>query len=169
MIGAYILSTFSFGQIMSAHLITPTSRELEMLDEVNYVRTNPVEYAKFIPEFTAVWGEEDVAAELKSVLLKMTPVEKLKWSPTLYHDAFTHGNWMKSNDKFEHSDYDWAENLVCGLSTVRFAVLDLLIDANTDSRGHRRNILSPEHTEFASFEVDGKIQDCPFVFIQEFN
>lgn len=169
MITAIIFSAFSFGQISSAHVITPTDRELDMLNEVNYARTKPSEYAAFITDFTAVWGEEDVAAELKAELLKMTPVEPLKWSPTLYHDAFTHGNWMKSTGNFEHSDYDWAENLVCGLSTVRFAVLDLLIDANTESRGHRRNILSAEYTEFAGFEVSGKIQDCPYVFVQEFN
>ena len=169
MIGVLIYSALSFGQVSTAHIITPTDREMEMLNEVNYVRTNPKEYIKYIPEYTAVWGEEDEALELKNILLKMKAVDSLKWSPLLYKDAVTHGNWMKTNSKFEHSDYEWAENLVCGLSTVRFAIIDLLIDAGTASRGHRKNLLDPEYTEFAAFEISGEIQDCPFVFIQEFN
>jgi len=169
MIGVLIYSALSFGQMSNAHIITPTSRELEMLNEVNYVRTNPKEYTKFIPDFTAAWGEEDVAEELKNILLTMKPIDSLRWSPALYHDAFTHGSWMKSTGNFEHSKYEWAENLVCGLSTVRFAVLDLLIDAGTESRGHRENLLNPEFKEFAAFEVSGQIQGCPYIFVQEFN
>jgi len=173
MIGLMVFTALSFGLVADSHLITPTARELEMMNEVNYVRTNPAEYAKYITEFIEYWESDDeemkAAAELKKILLSMTPVDSVKWSPELYHDAFTHGNWMKKNNKFEHSDYDWAENLVCGNEGVRMSLLDLLIDGGVESRGHRTNILAPEHLEFSCYELIGTVEDCPFVFVQEFN
>jgi len=173
MIGLITTVVIHAASCANAHLITPTARELEMLNEVNYVRTNPVEYAKYIDEYTKAWGsdkeEVKAAAELKTQLLKMTPVDSLKWSPTLYHDAWTHGNKMKRTGKIEHSDYDWAENIVSGDEGVRFAVLNLLIDSGVPSRGHRKNILSPNYKEFACYEIPGSIGQWEYVFIQEFN
>ena len=157
----------------NAHLLTPTERELEMLNEVNYVRTNPVEYAAYIDEYTAYWQsdreEMAFAKELRTELLKMKPLDSLKWSPLLYHDAWTHGNWMKKTGNFAHSDYEWAENIVSGDDGIRFAVLNLIIDSGVQSRGHRRNILNPGYIEFACYEIPGKVGDWDYVFIQEFN
>lgn len=173
MIGLLLYGALNFGAIANAHLITPTARELEMLNEVNFARTNPKEYLKFIDEYTTVSDataeELTTAKELKLLMSNMTPVDSLKWSATIYHDAFTHGNWMKRTGKFEHSDYAWAENLVCGISEARYAVIDLLIDAGIESRGHRKNILNANYKEFACYEVFGAVMGCDYVFVQEFN
>jgi uncharacterized protein YkwD len=173
MITLLICSAIRFGSIADAHVITPTERELEMLNEVNYVRTRPAEYVKHIVEYTDYWDSDReelaCAKELKAELLKMKPLDSLKWSPDLYHDAYTHGTWMKKTGNFEHSDYEWAENIVAGDDTPRMAVLNLVIDSGVSTRGHRKNILNPDHTKFACYEVIGNVGDWPFVYVQEFD
>lgn len=173
MIGTFLIGALYLGNSLSAHVITPTERELAMLNEVNYVRTNPAEYANFIVEYTNYWESDKeelaAAAELKKQLTTMIAVDSLRWSPLLYHDAFTHGNYLKRVKKFEHSNYDWAENIVSGDETVRFAILNLLIDSGVTSRGHRKNLLNPTYTEFAVYEVPGLVGDWDYVFVQEFN
>lgn len=151
----------------------PTERELLMLEEVNYARTKPAEYAQYIAEYVEYWqstGDELAASkELYKILTTMEPIQPLVWADQLYADAVKHGNWMKRTGNFEHSDYDWAENLVCGEEEIRYSVLNLLIDGGVRSRGHRKNLLSPEYKEFAAFEVPGEIDGCSYTFVQEFN
>ena len=173
MISSLFLGAAYLGLSLSAHVITPTERELAMLDEVNYVRTNPIEYANYIESYTKFWESDReelaAAAELRKELTSMKKVDSLKWSPILYHDAFTHGNYLKKTKKFEHSDYEWAENIVSGDETVRFAIINLLIDSGIASRGHRKNLLNSNYTEFAVYEVPGLVGEWDFVFVQEFN
>lgn len=146
-----------------------------MLDEINYVRTKPAEYAQFIDTYLvaekASAAERKVAEELRQVLLKMKPVEPLSFSPFMYPFAVKHGKWMSRTGKIEHSDFyfNYAENLVGGVENVRHAVIDLLIDHGISSRGHRRNILHPGFRYCAIHEVPGQISYFDFTFIQMFS
>jgi uncharacterized protein YkwD len=150
----------------------PSARETEMMNEINYVRTNPEEYAQYVSDYLEYWDSDrsEIAAadELVKELRKMKPLDSLKFSQELYDAAVKHGKWMKSKAQFEHSDYDYGENLVAGDSTVRFAMLNLLIDSGVSGRGHRKNILDPEYKHVAVREVPGRVGEWKYVFIQEF-
>ena len=161
---AIVTSSVSFGQ---------TEREKKMLDEINYVRTQPKKYAEYINSYLDHWdsgsSERRTAEELRKQLLQMKPLKPLAFSKDLYDAAKKHGDWMKRTRRFEHSDLPYGENLVAGDSIIRFAMLNLLIDDGIPNRGHRKNILSPEYTETAAYEILGKVGSDTFVFIQEFN
>ena len=105
---------------------------MEMLDEINFVRTKPQEYALYIQSYLDFWdsekSERNAAKELTKRLNKMKPVEPLVFSDEMYQAAVKHGDWMKRTGKFDHSDLPYAENIVAGDDQIRFAVLSLLID-----------------------------------------
>lgn len=152
--------------------LSPTNREKQMIDELNFVRTNPKEYAQFIDEYLkegrVANGEERTASELRKFLLKMEPVDSLHFSEELYIAALTHGKWMKKRGTFKHSKYQYAENLVTGNQVIRHSVIDLLIDHGVRGRGHRKNILNPLYKTVACHEIEGKVGPYDFVFVQEF-
>jgi len=162
----------AISSIMSNAQSVPTERELEMIKEINHVRTNPIEYSKFLNAYLDYWGVEDsvkaIAKELIHILQKMRPLRSMQFSKQLHKAAIKHGKWMKEQDSFEHSENDFAENLVSGDSIVRFAVISLLIDDGVPSRGHRLNILNPLFTNVACHEIIGLVDEYNFVFIQEF-
>ncbi len=151
----------------------PSDREQKMIDEINYVRTNPKDYIQYIDTYTEYWGnvpsEVKAGKELKRELNSMTPLDSLHFSQEIYDQCLAHANWMKRTGKFRHSDYDFAENLVSGDEEVRMAILSLLIDDGIPSRGHRKNLLDPEFTKVACVEVDGMVNGIDFVFVQGFD
>lgn len=152
-----------------------TEREFAMLDEVNFARTKPAEYAAFIDEYLSASmagaSEKNVAKELHKILITMKPLNPLEFSPFLYKYAVLHGQWMSDNNEFEHSDFnfDYGENLISGVENVRHAVIDLLIDDGIPSRGHRINILHPQYKHFAVHEVPKTIDMADYTFIQMFS
>lgn len=153
-----------------------TTREREMLAEINYARTKPGEYTAYFDAFLDHWNapasERKKAQELKRYMKKMAPVPTLLPSEKLYHLARTHGEWLYKNQTIRHSqhkDISYSENIVGGNENVRYAVIDLLIDAGYDSNAHRKNILNPENRYAACYEVSGKVKNMPYVFVQQFS
>lgn len=150
-----------------------TEREQQVLDEINRVRTNPKAYIPFIDEFLNA-NDSDAstratANELKKELKKMKPVGALVFSKALYESCKKHGDYLAKTKKFVHSKGNYAENIQYGHNSVRYAVIDLLIDHGVPSRGHRKNILNPEYKHFAVYEVPGKVGNMEFLFIQQFD
>lgn len=150
----------------------PSEREMKMIDEINYVRTNPTAYIPYISEYLDIWDEgksvRKVADELIDILKKMDPLDSLQFSQELYEDAVAHGNWMKKKNAFEHSKLEYAENLVGGDEKPRYAIVSLLIDDGVPSRGHRKNLLNPAYKFIACHEVLGEVKGQKFVFVQLF-
>jgi uncharacterized protein YkwD len=171
-----LFSLLVFGiSLASSPPATMTDRERAMIDEINYVRTKPAEYAGFIQGFLEEWdsppSEVKAAKELYQKLTTMKPVAPLEFSPSLYTYTIKHGQWMMHYGRFDHSDFrfPYGENLVGDISDVREAVLDLLIDDGVPDRGHRFNILYPEFRYVAVHEVPGKVDGIKNVFIQQFS
>lgn len=144
-----------------------------MLDEINLVRTNPQDYIQYIDGYLEYWdasaSERRTSKELIALLKKLKPLPPLTFSDELYQAAKKHGLYMKRSKRFKHSKMGYAENLVAGNESVRYAIIDLLIDDGIPSRGHRKNILNPEATVFACYEIEGTVGSWDFVFVQEFN
>jgi len=152
-----------------------TERESAMLEEINYVRTKPAEYAEFINEYlitsSAPVSEKMLAKELYKILTTMKPLSSLEFSPYLYNQAVLHGQWMSNMNAFEHShfNFEYGENLIAGVENVRHAVIDLLVDDGIPGRGHRLNILYPYYKYIAIHEIPKTVDRTDYNFIQMFS
>lgn len=146
--------------------------EQEMIEEINYVRQHPKEYAQYIMSYTEYWessaGEISEAKKLIKLLNKLKPLPPLKFSEELYVDGQKHAAWMAKKDAFRHSKLPYAENLVGGEETVRYAIISLLIDYGVPGHGHRENLLDPTFTKVACIWIEEPVDDMINVFVQEF-
>lgn len=146
--------------------------EQEMIEEINYVRQHPQEYAQYIMSYTEYWdsspGEISEAKKLVKILTKMKPLQPLEFSEKLYQDGLKHAAYMAKKNVFKHSKLPYAENLVGGEENVRFSVISLLIDYGVPGYGHRMNLLDPIFTKVACIWIEEPIKEWINVFIQEF-
>lgn len=149
-----------------------TSREQEMINEINQLRANPAKYCTYVEDFLQR-NETDndvksAAKELVSQLKTMKPLDPLAVNLAMYRDAKQYGQVMAKKNVFEHSDLPYYENLSLGYRSVRDAIVDLLIDDGNPGRGHRRNLLNQGIKQVAVYEVPGKVQDIGWCYIQVF-
>ena len=109
------------------------------------------------------------ARELIEELRKTKPLMLLEPSRCLADVAEEQGLYLETIGKLSHSNAGGklanerlptgcaiagiSENLVAGTTSVRQALLQLLIDTKVTGRGHRRNILSPNQTQVGVYEV----------------
>lgn len=165
--------------------------EMDMVNEINLVRSNPAAYVKYIEEYiaklrkrerygTAVQSANELIRELKDTprLSNLEPVE------CLYEAAKNHGQDRlragSSNHKGTDGSWPWDrvkrsclqmsdgnENLVGGPQDVREAVILLLVDDGISSRGHRRTLLDPKWQHVACYKV-GQIGRMPNNWVQKF-
>ena len=149
-----------------------TSRENQMVDEINLVRSKPTAYINYVKEYikkTKADKEIKAAAnELMDQLKHLIPLNKLKISPELYLAAKEYGKKMVENNSMEHSDLPYSENLSFGIENIRDAIIDMLIDDGIIDRGHRKNILKKNITMIGVVELEGKVEDYPHCYVQEF-
>jgi len=152
--------------------VSLTSREQQMIDEINNLRTNPGRYCIYVEEYLQKHdADEEVkqaAKELVGVLKKLKPLNPLTINPIMYNDAKQYGLLMSKKNIFEHSSLPYAENLSLGYKDIRDAIVDLLIDEGVPGRGHRNNLLSEKIKHVAVYELPGKVQDIAYCYVQEF-
>ena len=143
-----------------------------MVDEINLVRSDPAGYVKYVKEYIKKnkTGKQikTAANELIAELQHLKPLNTLKVSPDLYLAARDYGKTMIENNSIEHSDLPYAENLSFGIENIRDAIIDLLIDDDVEGRGHRKNILRKNITMIGVVELQGKVEDFLYCYIQEF-
>ena len=149
-----------------------SSRENQMVDEINLVRSDPPGYIKYVKEFIKRTnpGKRTVATanELMDELKKQQPLSPLKINMDMYRDAKDYGKLMMENNSIEHSDLPYNENLSFGIEDIREVIMDLLIDEDIPDRGHRRNILKKNISAVAVHELPGTVEGYHFCYIQEF-
>ena len=149
-----------------------STRETQMVDEINLVRSDPAGYVKFVKDFlkTSNANKHIVAAanELMDQLKRSQPLNALKINMDMYRDAKGYGVVMMQNNSIEHSDLPYNENLSFGIENIREVVIDLLIDDDIPDRGHRRNILNKNISMIAVHELPGTVEDYAHCYIQEF-
>jgi len=159
-------------KILPAAELKMSTRETQMVEEINLVRSDPAGYVKFIKDFlkTSNAGKHTIAAanELMDELKRLQPLNTLKINMDMYRDAKGYGVSMMQNNSIEHSDLPYNENLSFGIENIREVIIDLLIDDDIPDRGHRRNILKKNISMIAVHELPGTVEDYQHCYIQEF-
>jgi uncharacterized protein YkwD len=165
-----IIFIFFIGFVTFTH--AQTAREMEMVRVINTFRADPKSAIPLINQYLVLWdsdaSERAAANELIRELNKTKPMDTLSFCPDLYKLAKEHGDWMKRTNRFQHSKYRFAENLVAGNEDVTMAVIDLLIDDGVPDRGHRKNLLNKDLKQVACYEIPGEVAKQGFNFVQIF-
>ena len=167
------------------------SEELQMIDEINLIRSNPQgyishvqRYIKYLQNNGSFGNSIQTAVELIDELRTAQPLNTLKPKQCLYNTAVNHGKDEKRNGASSHqgSDGSWPwdrilkgcpdlqdgnENLVGGPDDIRRAVMLLLVDDGIPNRGHRKAILNPAWKYVACHKV-GTIGSMPNSWVQNF-
>ncbi|MFT4760052.1 MAG: LysM repeat protein, partial [Saprospiraceae bacterium] len=169
------------------------SEELQMLEEINLIRSNPKGYIPYIQQYIKdvksgkSFGFGDpvtVSYELIKQLENTAPLSILEPAECVYRAAKIHGEDRKgagSNDHvgtdgswpwdriLKECDYlkDGNENLVGGPSSIRKAVILLLVDDGIPNRGHRSTLLNPSWKYAACYKI-GTVGNMPNSWVQNF-
>lgn len=167
-----------------------SSEEMEMVREINLIRSNPAGYVRYVQAYrdriAAGDGFGSVATcdELIAELKKTQPLAILQPAQCIYNAAKRHGldqlQIGSTNHVGSDGSYPWNrvrrecpgmsdgnENLVGGPSNVREAVMMLLVDDGISTRGHRRNLLDPSWRYVACYKI-GQVGDMPNSWVQNF-
>lgn len=171
--------------------ISMTQEELDMVKEINLMRSSPADYVVFVQEFindlnkNGSYGNAIATAkELMSILKRTAPLSQLEPLECLYNSAKKHAEDQKPKGDIDHqgSDGSWPwdrvlaacpsltdgnENIIGGPAVIRRAVLVLLVDDGIESRGHRKNLLDPEWKYIACYKI-GQVGAMPNFWLQEF-
>lgn len=150
LIFSLLLSSIIFGQ-----------DNTKVLDLLNFARTNPKAFSQEIAE--PFINENDLQSSrysksLLRVLKSMKPLDSLKYSNSLEAIAINYAEKAGKMGWTDHRSYNsrfskvkdefglTAENLDFGSIDEIEIVMDLLIDEDIPSLGHRKNILDKELT-----------------------
>ncbi len=109
------------------------------------------------------------ARELIQELSQLNPLGMLQPCSCLTETAEKHGHYLETIGKIAHVDGEGkmaidrlpkgcnvsglSENLCAGTTSVRQALIQLLVDARVAGRGHRRIILSAKQTKIGVYEI----------------
>jgi len=167
------------------------SEEMEMVDEINLVRSNPTAYVKHIEDYIENkikkglgFASEAVARELIAELKETPSLSILKPTKCIYEAATKHGQDRLKAGSTDHqgTDGSWPwdrvtsscpdmtdgnENLVGGPSSIREAVIILLIDDGIPNRGHRKTMLQADWEYVACFKI-GQVGSMPNNWVQKY-
>lgn len=165
--------------------------ELQMIDEINLMRSNPSGYVQYVQEYADrqknTGGFAIGQAALSSLIsdLQNSPqLSHLQPSRCIYSAAQKHGSDCLSMGSMEHkgSDGKWPwdrvlrecssmtdgnENLVGGPDNVRESVIILLIDDGIPGYGHRKTLMRADWQYVACYKV-GQVGDMPNCWVQKF-
>lgn len=168
-----------------------TGDEIDMIAEINLLRSNPSGYIPYIEGFIADMKENGefgdaiaTAKELINVLKKTKPMGKLTPLPCLYEIAQKHAEEQKPKGDINHQGEDgsWPwdrilkgctdlvdgnENIVAGPSAVRQAIIILLVDDGIKSRGHRNNLINANWKYVTCYKI-GQVGEMPNFWLQLF-
>lgn len=172
-----------------------STAELEMVNEINLLRSNPQGYIKHVNAYINEvlkddkWGEDFkkeemyTSKELIAELNKLGPLPILTTNESLYTISIEHGKDMQTTGNIDHKGSDGrmpldrirdaseiqegTENIVGGFSSVRNSVITLLVDSGIQNRGHRKTLLDPKWTQVACYKV-GDVGEMSDTWIQMF-
>jgi len=132
--------------------------EAAVLDEINYVRTNPQAYAEELRRSEPLYGEDTSALhEAVAELQRLRPLPPLGADGRIDDAARDHASSQGARGSVGHGATGSlgqrlrkygvhagmsAENISYGYEDPRDVVRQLVVDSRVPGRGHRRNILS---------------------------
>jgi uncharacterized protein YkwD len=149
---------FTFITTKKAYNESQTAEEKRVIELCNIARTEP---KRFADEYAAPWidstGKKTAYTNsLLRTLRSMKPVGALAFNETLKETAATHAKKSGNTgavghngkkQRFKQSGFTyWGENCSYGYDDAMDIVMQLLIDQNIKSLGHRKNILNPKFT-----------------------
>jgi uncharacterized protein YkwD len=167
------------------------NEEFEMIHEINLVRSNPTAYIPYVEDYirdmrqSGEFGNSvSTAYELIEELRRTPILSVLEPMECLYTAARRHGEDQRSTGDVNHQgtdgSYPWDrvlrecptmrdgnENIVAGPSSIRRAILLLLVDDGIDSRGHRKTLLNPDWRYVACYKI-GQVGRMPNFWVQKF-
>jgi len=134
------------------------TQEQAVLDEINYVRTNPQAYARELSRDQGLYREDPQALdEAVAELQRQRPLPPLTSDGRIDDAARDHARAQGSRGDVGHGASGGlgqrlrkygvyagmsAENISYGYEDPRDVVRQLIVDSRVPGRGHRRNILS---------------------------
>jgi cysteine-rich secretory family protein len=138
-----------------------------VLDEINYARTHPREYARELARHDAAWQPGDRYAsdnaqdveEAIDFLMRQSPLPPLRRDERLSEAAYDHASTQGARGQLGHTGVRgetlgqrlqrrgmWAgmsaENISYGYDDPSGVVRQLVVDSGVPNRGHRLNIFS---------------------------
>ena len=141
-----------------------------VLDEINYARQHPREYARELQRVDAAWRPDNRYAaddprdveEAVDFLMRQAPLPPLRRDERLSEAAFDHAAAQGPRGQLGHTGPRgetlgqrlqrrgmWAgisaENISYGYDDPNGVVRQLIIDSGVPNRGHRRNIFSQSY------------------------
>ena len=167
------------------------NEELQMIDEINLLRSNPNGYIPYVQEYISELQKNgsfgnsiETARELILELQQTPALSILEPKQCVFTAAQKHGMDEKSRGSTGHmgSDNSWPwdrvlrecpalsdgnENLVGGPDNVRRSVMLLLVDDGIPNRGHRKTLLNPAWKYVACYKV-GTVNSMPNCWVQNF-
>jgi len=155
--------------LLSAVFLIPAvahAADLEeaVLDEVNYVRAHPAEYARELrgaPDWAFAQEEPGAVEEAIDFLERQRPLPPLKGDERLDAAARVHARAQSARGDVGHGPAGSlgvrlraagvfaglsAENISYGSDDARAIVRQLVIDSRVAGRGHRRNIFTASYS-----------------------
>jgi LysM repeat protein len=167
------------------------SEEMEMVEEINLIRSNPQGYIPYIESYISnlrtkgdMGNGIETAQELIGELRNTPVLSTLQPLQCVYVAAQKHGldQIQKGDTDHQGSDGSWpwdrvkrecpdlkdgGENLVGGPSDIRRAVILLLVDDGIEGRGHRKALLNPDWKYVACYKM-GQVGSMPNCWTQKF-
>lgn len=158
------LCALAFGAVSLLTLAQPAAAagglEAAVLDEVNFARTRPADYARTLRQDAGMIGEDqrDVAEAIR-FLSSQKPLPPLSAHQALAAAARTHASAQGRTGQVGHVSPGGAtlgerleshglrpgmaaENISYGYADARAVVRQLIVDTGVPDRGHRRNIFA---------------------------
>ena len=132
--------------------------ENDVLEEINFARTQPAQYAKTRLEPYAVKNPSTAITECINEMKAMQPLPPLKFGKGLALAAKEWVNMQGPGGGVGHDMHTdprirkhwacstWGENISYGYDDARMIVIRLLEDNSDPNRGHRKKILSRAYT-----------------------
>lgn len=167
------------------------NEELQMIDEINLLRSNPNGYIPYVQEYISELQKNgsfgnsiETARELILELQQTPALSILEPKQCVFTAAQKHGMDEKSRGSTGHmgSDNSWPwdrvlrecpslsdgnENLVGGPDNIRRSVMLLLVDDGIPNRGHRKTLLNPAWKYVGCYKV-GTVNNMPNCWVQNF-
>lgn len=167
-----------------------TAEEIEMVKEINLLRSNPTAYIKYVEDYKQriiagkAFGSVTTCDELISELRRTPQLSTLRTTECIYNAAKKHGQDQRPTGDVDHigtdGSYPWdrvrrecvgmtdgSENLVAGPLSIRDCIMILLLDESVPNRGHRRTLLKSDWKFAACYKV-GTVGNMPNNWIQKF-
>lgn len=168
-----------------------SKEELQMIEEINLLRSNPKGYIQHIEAYIDYlrqkgdWTPAVATAYELIDELKLTPqLNTLQPAECLFRTAQKHGmdEVRRGYTGHDGSDGSWPwdrvlrecpqikdgnENLVGGIADPRRAVITLLVDDGIEAHGHRKTLLNPEWRYVSCYKA-GTVGKMPHCWVQVF-